>query len=405
MRAASSHSLDRDVAVQPDLFFAPAVMKRTSRQLVFFAGGTPREWARHLRNACGVRMAHAADFAGPVDAPGESVLFERLCVVLLDADAEQLGALERASRGMALEPERCVAGSGLALERRRQKLADRKPAWGLAATGVLSSRYTGRGVRVGILDSGLDLGHPDFANRRIEARSFVAGLPVADRNGHGTFCAGVACGPLRPHGSPRYGVASAADLVIARVLNDRALGRDGDVIAGIEWAVRQGCAVACLSLGTPVQGGDAYSSVYERVAARALRAGTLLVAPAGNESQRPAVIAPVGHPANCPSIVSVGALQRSLAVAPFSNGAVNDHAVDVAGPGLAVLSAAPRPDLYQTGSGTSMATLYVAGIAALCAEAHPNKRGVALRRELTRACRALRLPPRDVGAGLVQAPR
>jgi subtilisin len=383
-------------------------MPRTGRQLVLFRDGTPGTWAKRLRRVCGVRVASAQDFAGPVSARGESVLFETLGVALFDGDAAQLAALRRARFPVALQPELSVRASGLAPARRaRQTCADTKQgAWGLTATGVLASPYTGRGVRVGILDTGLDAGHPDFAARKITAKSFVEGVAVEDRNGHGTFCAGVACGPATPHGAPRYGVASGAHLVIARVLNDRAIGTDGDVIAGIEWAVRQRCAVICLSLGTPVPHGNSHSRVYERVAARALAAGSLIVAPAGNESQRPDLIAPVDHPANCPSVTAVGALQRSLTPAPFSNGAVNaEGEVDLAAPGLAVLSAAPRPDLYQMGSGTSMATLYVAGIAALFAESCPSVRGAALRRELRRACRPLASPARDTGVGLVQAPR
>jgi subtilisin len=383
-----------------------ALMLRTERQLVFFKNGTPSEWRSHLRRTCGVRMADARDFTGAVSVPGESVLFAALGIALFDGDAAQLASFKVSRLKVSLEPERTVRASALVRRPNSLRRSPKEGAWGLAATGVLSSPFTGRGIRVGILDTGMDARHPDFRGRSIVARSFIAGAAAGDRNGHGTFCAGIACGPKVPHASPRYGIASGADLVIARVLNDRAMGLDGDVIAGIEWAVRKRCAVICLSLGTPVQEGDSYSRVYERVAARALAAGTLIVAPSGNESQRPDVIAPVGHPANCPSITSVGALQKRLGLAPFSNGAVNtEGAVDVAAPGLAVLSAAPRPALYQTGSGTSMATPYVAGITALFAEAHPDKRGAALRHELIRACRALRLPERDIGAGLVQAPR
>jgi subtilisin family serine protease len=114
----------------------------------------------------------------------------------------------------------------------------------------------------------------------------------------------------------------------------------------------------------------------------------------------------VEHPANCPSILAVGAVDHSLAVAPFSNGALNPNGgeVDVAAPGIAIFSAAPRPDLYQTGSGTSMAASYVAGIAALFAEADLTARGAALRALLLQACRALSARMRDIGAGLVQAP-
>ena len=126
----------------------------------------------------------------------------------------------------------------------------------------------------------------------------------------------------------------------------------------------------------------------------------------GNESNRPGVINPVGHPANCPSIMAVGALDQQLRIAFFSNGGLNPQGgqVDIAGPGVAVISSFPRPTLRRTLSGTSMATPHVAGIAALLAEANPGARGRALASLLLQNARRLQLPARDVGSGLVQAP-
>ena len=276
--------------------------------------------------------------------------------------------------------------------------------WGLQATGALSSSYSGRGIRVAILDTGLDFGHPDFAGRSIVCRSFVEELAAHDGNGHGTFCAGVACGPAQPADAPRYGVAPDDEIYIARVL-DVARWRVRS-IAGIDWAVRNQCSVVSMSLGSPVLVGDPFPEIYEQAAARALAAGTLLIAPAGNESQRPDEIAPVEHPANCPSILAVGAVDQQLRVAPFSNGGLNAGGdVDLVAPGIAIGSTAPHPSLYQTASGTSMAAPFVAGIAALLAEAHPHARGAALRDLLLHSALALGAPPRDAGAGLVQAPR
>jgi subtilisin family serine protease len=106
-------------------------------------------------------------------------------------------------------------------------------------------------------------------------------------------------------------------------------------------------------------------------------AGTLIIEAAGNEGARPGSISPVGHPANCPSIMAVAALDPQLGVAPFSNGGLNPLGgqVDIAGPGVDVRSSWPRPVLYNTISGTSMATPPVAGIAGLLSEANPEARG------------------------------
>jgi subtilisin len=132
-----------------------------------------------------------------------------------------------------------------------------------------------------------------------------------------------------------------------------------------------------------------------------------LIAPAGNESQRPDSIAPIEHPANCPSIVAVGAVDLTLNVAPFSNGGVNPAAsgVDLVAPGIGIFSSWARPTQYACRSGTSMAAPYVAGIAALIAEANPGARGGRLRALLLEALRTLPAPARDVGAGLAQAPQ
>jgi subtilisin len=397
----------------------------TGRSVVLLHGGAGRAGAGTLRDATGLRIAMASEFrASGMQAhvePGEGIYFEHLGAALLHGDADQMRALASSAtaRTLAIEPERYVRASGLEYGLQpvgsapagrsalHQFWKEEGPAtWGLKAIAIRSSGYCGCGIRVALLDTGLDLQHPDFATRSIVSQSFITGASVDDRNGHGTHCAGVTCGPLHPRDVPRYGVASGAELYIAKVLDDNADGADGDVIAGIDWALRHGCVVISLSVGAPAIIGSTYSQVYERIAARALAAGSLLIAPAGNESQRPDTIAPVGHPANCPSILAVGAIDQSLSVAPFSNGGLARDAEDVelTAPGIAVMSAAPRSTLYQLGNGTSTAASYVAGVAALLAEAHAGARGAALRTVLSQTARPLRAPARDVGAGLVQAP-
>lgn len=190
--------------------------------------GTGRAGAEILRNATGLRMGVSSDFDGSVRqthlVPGEGMLFERLGAALLHGDPDQARALANRTDGQLLvEPERYVRASGLAdgPTATTPPLADTTLAtWGLQATRILSSRYAGRGIRVAILDTGVDLQHPDFAGRTIVSQSYVTGLPVDDGNGHGTFRAGVACGPQQPSQPPRYGIAFGADLYIARVLDE-----------------------------------------------------------------------------------------------------------------------------------------------------------------------------------------
>ena len=143
------------------------------------------------------------------------------------------------------------------------------------------------------------------------------------------------------------------------------------------------------------------------MAKRAAGAGSLILAAAGNDSRRPTAVNPVSHPANCPSILAVGALDANLAIGSFSNRGINPDGgqVDVDGPGVDILSSVTLPTRYGRKNGTSMATPDAAGVAALLAETNPNVRGAALGQLLTgRARRLATLPSADVGAGLVQSP-
>jgi subtilisin family serine protease len=277
--------------------------------------------------------------------------------------------------------------------------------WGLQAIRALETRFTGRGVRVAVLDTGVAPLHPDLASRVVKKASFVPGETVDDGHGHGTHCIGTAGGPEKPRVLPRYGVATQAEIYAGKVLSNAGSGSDRSILAGINWAVSEGCRVVSMSLGAPVRLGDSYSRVYELAARRALARGTIIVAAAGNDSHRPGLVAPVDHPANCPSILAVAALTPDLTVAWFSCGGLNPDGgqVDIAAPGVDVLSAWP-PAGYRRLKGTSMATPHVAGVLALLAEAHPGATAAELKNFLLSGARRLPLPSTDVGAGITQAP-
>ncbi|MEF2553393.1 S8 family serine peptidase [Aurantimonas sp. A2-1-M11] len=281
--------------------------------------------------------------------------------------------------------------------------------WGLHASGVLDTLLTGAGIKVAVLDTGIDLDHPDFSQRRMNWKSFVSGEAVQDMHGHGTHCAGTVAGPRTPGPAavPGYGCAPDVDLHIGKVLNNRGFGRDGDIIAGIDWAIGEGCHIISMSLGSPTMRGQRYDDVYEEIASDALANGCLIVAAAGNDSNRSSGrIAPVSKPANCPSILSVGAIDALMQTANFSNGGMNGDggAVDLAAPGVGVLSAAPGPRFYQTMDGTSMACPHVAGVAALWAEFDPELRGQRLWDVLVENAGKLDGMARDIGHGLIRAP-
>lgn len=386
----------------------------TGRYLVLLRKDKPEHGIQRLAALSNMQVLSAQDDEqlGAATLPPQcAVVFHSIGVMLVRCAPEQQPSLRSLvtaedSPILAVEPERSVR----ALARVQDDPPRADPAadeltWGVRAVGAALSPYSGEGVRIAILDTGLDLEHPDFEGRDIVSRSFVPGEDVQDRNGHGTHCAGIAAGPFKPGSGPRYGVAGQAELYVGKVLSNEGFGTEGGVLEGINWAIENDCRIVSMSLGSPVEEGEPYSRVFEEVARRALAAGTMLIAAAGNESRRPDYLAPVGHPANCPSIMAVGAVDEQLHVAPFSCAGLNEDGgqVGIAAPGVNVRSAWTRPKLYNTISGTSMATPFVAGVAALYAQADKANRGQALWDVLVQQVRLLDDPKRDVGAGLVHA--
>jgi subtilisin family serine protease len=363
------------------------------------------------------------DAAHGAVAQTHPTVFAELGVAVADLSADQLDAARTDRRLIAVEPERVRRAIGLSEEYLRgfrdaaQFLHSRvagpaaaarfgdtdKLTWGLQATGVADSPETGSGIAIAVLDTGLDLGHPDFAGRDIEARSFVEGQSAQDVQGHGTHVTGTACGALSPGTGRRYGVAHEARVLVGKVLGDDGSGTDADILAGISWAIASGARVISMSLGADVR---EVSTAYETVGRRALAAGALVVAAAGNNARRGAGDPGfVGVPANSPSIMAVGAVDGTLAIADFSAAStgVEGGQVDIAGPGVDVYSSWPLPGGTNTISGTSMATPHVAGIAALWSQ-RTGATGQHLWAQLVQAAQRLPLPASDVGSGLVRAP-
>lgn len=358
-------------------------------------------------------------------------LFSRLGVAVAELDPDRLRAARADRRLIGVEPERVqralttpglsadylkgfadasafLAGRAAAVEAADAPAAAQfgdtdQLTWGLQAVGAEASPETGAGVTVAVLDTGLDLGHPDFAGRQIESRSFVDGQEVQDVQGHGTHCIGTSCGPLTPGSGRRYGIAHEARILVGKVLGDDGSGTDAGILEGIEWALATGAQVVSMSLGADL---NEVSAAYENAGRRALDAGVLIIAAAGNNAERSAGnVGFVGVPANSPSIMAVGAVDPALAIADFSaaSSAVEGGQVDIAGPGVDVYSSWPMPQRTNTISGTSMATPHVSGVAALWSQ-RTGSRGRDLWTQLTQAAQRLPLPSGDVGAGLVRAP-
>jgi subtilisin len=390
----------------------------TGRYLVVFSDEVQADagaMSEALQSMTGVsEVASTRDFAeGALDPDqtesAEAIMFAELGVAVVAADptdAAARSALEADPRILAVEPERimhAIEAPTLSLEYVRgyrdgishlyEELAtgpepdgdgmaatafgdNAAATWGIQATRAATSTRNGAGVRVAVLDTGLDLRHADYVGRPILSRSFISGQAVQDLHGHGTHCVGTACGPrVPPGGSRRYGVATHAPILVGKVLSNQGSGSDSGILAGIDWAISNGARIISMSLGANVQ---QVSQAYETI----------------------------GRRANSPSIMAVGAVDSNLRIGNFSarSNPVVGGKVDIAGPGVAVYSSWPMPNRYHTISGTSMATPHVSGVAALIHQ-QTGARGAQLWTRLIQTARPLSIPSVDVGAGLVQAPQ
>ena len=401
---------------------------KTGRFLVTFKEGAADAAIKHLKTKRGLRVAHARDFADQAVVledlgDAEAVVFPEIQVALVGGAAGAQRALTTDTAIAAddpfhsIDPEYFVFTNGVnsadymtgvlhtaqmiardlgLAEQEEEAITDVTPeaagaTWGLVACHVPSSIRDGNGIKVAVLDTGFDLGHPEFAGRTIKAKTFV-GQPVPDLHGHGTHTTGTALGPKSPAGGvPRYGVAFKGQMFVGKVLTNSGSGTQAQSLAGINWAVANKCAVISMSLGAQVPVQPAYTAAGQA----ALNNGCLIIAAAGNAG--PGF---TGAPANSPTVMSVAAVDVHSKPAPFSC----RGKIEIAGPGVNVFSSWPRPKLHNTISGTSMATPHVSGCAALWAQTAASLRGAALRAKLMSTAKKLPFPKSAVGAGLVQAP-
>ena len=209
-------------------------------------------------------------------------------------------------------------------------------------------------MHVYVLDTGLDLDHPEYADRVGEGFSARGGIPEDD-NGHGTHVAGTA-------GGSTFGVAKDVTLHPVKVLTNGS-GSDSDVIRGIDFVTAHASAngwpaVANMSLGGGV------SPALDRAVCASIEAGVSYAVASGNENED----ACDSSPARVAQALGVGATNRTDARAFFSN---RGECVDLFAPGRDIVSAA-RGGGSTTLSGTSMASPHVAGVSALCLERHPG---------------------------------
>ncbi|MFI9340285.1 S8 family serine peptidase [Streptomyces sp. NPDC052773] len=271
---------------------------------------------------------------------------------------------------------------------------------------------TGKGVTVAVLDTGVDATHPDLADRVVTSRNFVEGEnreeDVADRNGHGTHVASTVGGSGAASDGAERGVAPGADLAVGKVLGDQGSGSESQIIAGMEWAVREARAdIVSMSLGStePSDGTDPMARAVNTLSAET---GALFVVAAGNTGAPSSI----GSPGAADAALTVGAVDSADEAAYFTSAGPRhgDHALkpDLAAPGVGILAArsslSPGSGAYTSMSGTSMATPHVAGVAALLAERHPDWTGARLKDALMSTSTPLDASAYTLGAGRVSVP-
>jgi len=249
---------------------------------------------------------------------------------------------------------------------------DAEQVWGSGedAKDVVVGNYAGQGVKVCIIDTGIDYTHPDLDGVYQGGYDFVSNdADPKDDNGHGTHCAGIVA--AEDNGVGVIGTAPKADIYAVKALDSQGSGTISNIVAGIDWAVSNNMDIISMSLGA--SSGDAS---LENAINDAYNAGIVVVAASGNDGQRA-----ISYPARYSNAIAVGAIDSNHQLASFSNYGPEQ---EVVAPGVNIYSTMPTYSVtltswwygysenYDTMSGTSMATPMVAGVIALMLSADPS---------------------------------
>ncbi|HVE45204.1 MAG TPA: S8 family serine peptidase [Acidimicrobiales bacterium] len=279
----------------------------------------------------------------------------------------------------------------------RRAMADPNDAlfaqqWSLAAARFPQAwerQSDARDVTVAVLDSGVDLDHPDLSGNLVPGWDAVENDSVPqDEAGHGTMVAGIIAASAG-NGRGIAGGAYRARLQPVRVLNASAAGTDADIVEGITWAADHAAGVINLSLGGPQPGAALASAV-----AYAQKKGAVVVAASGNSGGPEPV-----YPAAFPGVVGVTAVDTASRLTWFSS---HGSWIDMAASGVDVVSTyleAGPADAYARGSGSSFSAPLVAAAAALLRQAHPQWTGAEVGARLTSTARDAGPPGHDDGYG------
>lgn len=278
------------------------------------------------------------------------------------------------------------------------------------APKVWAKGSEGQGVIVGVVDTGVDVEHPDLEGKLIDSKDFTE-EGFFDGNGHGTHVAGTICGTGAGSNGKYKGVAPKANLIAAKVLDSSGSGSFSGVIAGLEWATGKKPHIINMSLGADVAGScDGTDPVCQAVDAAWDKKIVMCIA-AGNAGPASST---VGTPGCSRKVITVGASDKVDQIAFFSSrGPTKDNRVkpDILLPGVNIV--APRAkntslgypvnESYTSASGTSMATPHCAGVVALMLSAEEGLTPDTIKQKLMQTAINLHLDPNTQGAGRVNA--
>ncbi|MFD0316966.1 S8 family peptidase [Streptomyces flavalbus] len=280
----------------------------------------------------------------------------------------------------------------------------------IGAPKAWEAGYDGKGVKIAVLDTGVDATHADLKSQVAVAKNFTTAADATDKYGHGTHVASIAAGTGAKSGGKFKGVAPGATILNGKVLDDNGFGDDSGILAGMEWAAQQGADVINMSLGgfdTPEI--DPLEAAVNKLSAET---GVLFAIAAGNSGPES-----VGSPGSADAALTVGAVDDKDKLADFSSTGprVGDGAIkpDVTAPGVDITAASAKgsviaqevgesPAGYLTISGTSMATPHVAGAAALLKQQHPDWTYTELKGALTASTKGGKYTPFEQGSGRIQ---
>ncbi|MHB8842603.1 MAG: S8 family peptidase [Candidatus Aquicultor sp.] len=266
--------------------------------------------------------------------------------------------------------------------------------------------YTGKGVTLAVIDTGIDTDHPDFAGRIVATKDFTL-EGFKDSNGHGSHVAGIAAGSGIYSDGKYKGIAPDAFILAGKVLQADGSGRASDVMAAVEWAVDLGADIVNLSLGS--SGSSDGTDTLCELCDMAVAAGVVVCIAAGNDGPARRTI---GSPAAARMAITVGAATANGLVAEFSSrGPTADDRLkpEVVAPGVDIVSvrgtgtrAGKQVDThYTSATGTSMATSHVSGTIALLLEANKSASPQLIREALLHTASNLELDDYAQGAGMV----